>query len=1273
MATRTIESPGVEWNEYDLSEVISYAAGTNVVVMGFAHQGPTNQVVEITSKEELMQVFFGNIGPQNAAERYFYHSALEILNTKGKLLCIRLPYGSGKGSGFSTGFVATAFFGEIQNMTSAEAWDWLSQEGGTSAYISKVFEDTPDGERQPVLRLNPTPQSFVLSPDLYQEIKDGAVQWKTPVYQPDEKILQGYSYHFVSGDTPVAPDETWTSGETLAPSAFYTHIIDPDTGKDIGSQVRAFDPSISAFTDITPENFKNVYLSLTEKADTYELIYKNPDRGYKFDANQCAGYEFAVSGGNVFVQVPSGDFGGIVGITASGFKFDTAKTTVYTADDNVPFEYLHEMLQHDSEVQFTSGTEGKIVYTTEVKNLIMTPGANGVVVSLSVADEDNIGDGTTDGEHKPSDENRGKVAFYPFNIFTMKMVDGDNHKIPDREVNRLIRVLKNNVELIFECDPFDVVKAEDDTNGTGKVAKLVFRLKSKDLIFQNYHENKTVEQDGEEHEIEVWKQVFGAHAFKNGRAYFFDGNLAYSEVYNKFENRVELLNGKKEFALTMLTKGKGVLDGINQIVVTMRNGPDEEKGFYKEHIAGIKAVLKPYYTWESTATVVEKLSHAAFFTINQTESSIDEDYQGFYMTVADQDAFVRRGKSIYGTAGLDLLPDGIQALSMDNVDFSESATSAFDKGVEYELAQWPELDDDGKPTGKWISGNPANCPADVKLSAEWVIDEITGEQVIVQGEPLDTPSELVRLQTLQVPTRLLNFPVTGSNSLSQRCVDGLPYVFDRPVYANAIEIAVHRLFTNIENDKLTYATTEMFTGSFNPNATIGTKNGGKENYSLDMMATNHSAYIELYQNTYFERSDHTPILTRFGERMNVYGELTRRADGVCVSLGGYRSCKDENINEYIGNLPAKIDNALLLIDSPLERDIDILIDGGLSTIWGYTYGVGEVMEKVAEDATDLDYNNTGYDAKEFDDTKYISKGLKKILRNLGADGFYNDRAACAIKDSIYSIFTQFDVFCRKTRKDCIFISDPPRFFFVHGEDTKASSKKDWVFSLDMYHPLKNLYEAANSSYSCTYMNWVKKYDNTLADFIWLPMSPFAAEIMCEVDAKYFMWWAPFGLNNGVLSTITDIAFRPNQGQCDYFYKTGFNPVCYFNDGGFVIWGQKTMQDKHSAFDRLNVRRLFLYLERRTVKMLRYYIGEPNTDFTRQRVVDTLTPLYEYCVNNSGLYDYKLKCDAENNPPDIIDDNTLIVDIYLKPVRTIEFILANFYACKTGADFSEIIG
>jgi phage tail sheath protein FI len=115
-----------------------------------------------------------------------------------------------------------------------------------------------------------------------------------------------------------------------------------------------------------------------------------------------------------------------------------------------------------------------------------------------------------------------------------------------------------------------------------------------------------------------------------------------------------------------------------------------------------------------------------------------------------------------------------------------------------------------------------------------------------------------------------------------------------------------------------------------------------------------------------------------------------------------------------------------------------------------------------------------------------------------------------------------------------------------------------------------------------------------------------------------------------------------------------------------------MQKLPSAFDRINVRRLFLYLEKATRESTKFYIFEPNTLLTRTRVINTLTPLFENAKNTEGLYDYLLVCDERNNTPNVIDQNELVVDIYLKPVRAAEFILVNFYATRTGTDFNELV-
>jgi phage tail sheath protein FI len=123
----------------------------------------------------------------------------------------------------------------------------------------------------------------------------------------------------------------------------------------------------------------------------------------------------------------------------------------------------------------------------------------------------------------------------------------------------------------------------------------------------------------------------------------------------------------------------------------------------------------------------------------------------------------------------------------------------------------------------------------------------------------------------------------------------------------------------------------------------------------------------------------------------------------------------------------------------------------------------------------------------------------------------------------------------------------------------------------------------------------------------------------------------------------------------------------------VIFGQKTLQAKPSAFDRINVRRMFLYLEKAVRQTVKYLVFEPNDFGTRTTVLSLLTPIFQRVKSTRGLYDYLIVCDDRNNPPAVIDENELVVDIYIKPVRAAEFILVNFYATRTDQNFSELIG
>jgi phage tail sheath protein FI len=271
-----------------------------------------------------------------------------------------------------------------------------------------------------------------------------------------------------------------------------------------------------------------------------------------------------------------------------------------------------------------------------------------------------------------------------------------------------------------------------------------------------------------------------------------------------------------------------------------------------------------------------------------------------------------------------------------------------------------------------------------------------------------------------------------------------------------------------------------------------------------------------------------------------------------------------------------------------------------------------------------------------------------------------------------TIFNAFENFAKNVRKDCIFISDPLRQIFVNGENTKRINLKNSTFNTTIYSPLKKLYSTANSSYAVTYGNWVRVYDTAIDKPVWVPASGFVAATYARTDFDDQPWIAPAGLSRGVLSNILDIGFNPNQKQRDFLYTIAINPIVFFPSDGYAVFGQKTLQKKPSAFDRVNVRRLFLTLEKATTQALKYFVFEPNSEFTRTRVVNTLDPIFENAKNTEGLYDYLIVCDERNNTDANIDNNELLVDIYIKPVKAAEFILVNFIATRTGQSFEELI-
>lgn len=523
----------------------------------------------------------------------------------------------------------------------------------------------------------------------------------------------------------------------------------------------------------------------------------------------------------------------------------------------------------------------------------------------------------------------------------------------------------------------------------------------------------------------------------------------------------------------------------------------------------------------------------------------------------------------------------------------------------------------------------------------------------------------------QVPESRLNFTLTQSfssntsNSLS-KVIELYPtgYDFGTRSFDDSLVLLLVKLKTtqyNQDTVTLSYSIAEGYSGSLYSDRTQNNPLAGTPmSFFIDTVVNNKSKNIKVITNPYISETG------KWTKNDPTYGTIPAKSITVSeqsralVSTGVYVSDTDKKTKD-LGNVPLKVQRLLNRLSDSDTVNIDILAEAGLGTIWA---------------SAKVRHNDPSYTSYEYIyDENYNVDLTSGSISNGGVGLFVNngESADGYAYESFVDIVSQFAAFADQTKKDHMFISDPIRHIFIQGENLKLANRKNYVFSNDTYWPLKNSYSSIQSSYVATYGNWIKTNDAFINKQVWIPSSGYAAAVYAQTSQTAYPWIAPAGFNRGTLTNLTDIAINPTQKQRDLLYKININPIAYFNNDGFVIFGQKTLFRKPSAFDRVNVRRLFLTLEKETQALLRYFVFEPNTFATRNRLKGSLLPIFDQAKLNDGLYDYLLVCDETNNTPDVIDNNELKISIYIKPVRAAEFILADFVATRTGVDFSELIG
>lgn len=210
----------------------------------------------------------------------------------------------------------------------------------------------------------------------------------------------------------------------------------------------------------------------------------------------------------------------------------------------------------------------------------------------------------------------------------------------------------------------------------------------------------------------------------------------------------------------------------------------------------------------------------------------------------------------------------------------------------------------------------------------------------------------------------------------------------------------------------------------------------------------------------------------------------------------------------------------------------------------------------------------------------------------------------------------------------------------------------------------------DSNYTATYYPWVKILDTTLNKPIWVPPSVVMGGVIAFTDKVAHEWFAPAGLNRGGITDAIEVQSRLTHAERDDLYEKRINPLATFPGEGVVCWGQKNLQAKPSALDRINVRRMLIAVKKFIASTTRYLIFEQNTANTRNQFLNIVNPYMESIQQKQGLYAFKVVMDESNNTPDVIDRNQLVGQIYLQPAKTVEFILLDFNILPTGAVFPE---
>ena len=375
------------------------------------------------------------------------------------------------------------------------------------------------------------------------------------------------------------------------------------------------------------------------------------------------------------------------------------------------------------------------------------------------------------------------------------------------------------------------------------------------------------------------------------------------------------------------------------------------------------------------------------------------------------------------------------------------------------------------------------------------------------------------------------------------------------------------------------------------------------------------------------------------------------------SVNESNSSGDFNVENYnghpssslwVGSLSASIDTTGESGPTPDQLKFSVCFQGGFDGIAPYKVKFVGNESRLAGEYTTGE-NLYGFDMRN---NASGSEGYKKALNILSNQDEYdiNMLALPGVIKSIpgHSVVTNAAVDMVEERGDAFYVMDLTIYTNSVNQAVNAVSGLD-------------------TNYAAVYYPWVKVSGPSGVPTL-VPPSVIVPGAIAASDRIAAEWFAPAGLNRGVLGNVIEAKIRLNQAERDRLYNDKINPIATFPQTGVCIWGQKTLQERSTALDRINVRRLLIALKKFIASSSRYLVFEQNTNATRNRFLNIVNPYLESVQQRQGLYSFRVQMDEANNTADVVDRNQLVGAIYLQPTKTAEFIILDFNVLPTGATF-----